>query len=258
MHTSRLAVASILFLGLGFGQSVVAGEDQWQYEFTPYLFMAGMDGVQGVHGYTTDLDVSFSDIVDHLDMGFMGHFTAQKGPWTFGLEGVYMDLGAGQSNTVTGPRGIVSRDGELELSVAMYVFQGTAGYSLLSGPTRLNAIGGLRYTRLEADMQVTLDFTPPLFGGERSAGGDESWLDAVVGMHLRQALSKNVDFALYADIGGGGSDLTYQVIAGFNWAFSEGFTAKAGYRNLYWDYEDEDTVCDVTASGPYLGLGIQF
>jgi opacity protein-like surface antigen len=59
-------------------------------------------------------------------------------------------------------------------------------------------------------------------------------------------------------VGAGGSDLTYQVIAGANWEFSEGYTAKVGYRILSWDYENNGTVWDMTASGMYMGLGIRF
>ena len=61
----------------------------------------------------------------------MGIFAAQKGPWTFGLEGVYMKLGADGARTVTGPGGIVSRHGTLDVTNKMYVFQGSVGYRLL-------------------------------------------------------------------------------------------------------------------------------
>ena len=65
---------------------------------------------------------------------------------------------------------------------------------------------------------------------------------------------------LYGDVGGFGigSDLTYQAIAGINWQFSKHFSAKAGYRYLYQDFEDAGFVWDMAAHGPYLGLGIRF
>ena len=62
----------------------------------------------------------------------------------------------------------------------------------------------------------------------------------------------------YIDIGAGGSNLTYQVMAGANWEFAKGYNLKLGYRHLYWDYEKSGAVWDVKTSGPYLGLGIQF
>ena len=95
-------------------------------------------------------------------------------------------------------------------------------------------------------------------GGTRSASGSESWTDAVVGALVNHPVADNVSLVGYADVGGGGSDLTYQVIAGANWEFNKGYTAKFGYRLLDWDYEEDGTVWDMTASGPYLGLGIRF
>ena len=62
----------------------------------------------------------------------------------------------------------------------------------------------------------------------------------------------------YFDIGAGGSDLTYQFVGGVNWELNDTFAAKAGYRYMYWDYEDDGTVWDIAASGPYVGLGICF
>jgi hypothetical protein len=67
---------------------------------------ARLDGTVGVHGTTADIDASFSDILEDLDAGFMGLFTAQKGPWSFGLEVVYMKLESEASGGVTGPGGV--------------------------------------------------------------------------------------------------------------------------------------------------------
>ena len=97
-----------------------AGEsnNEWQYEVTPYLLAAGMNGDIGIHHHTTDLDVSFSDIWDDLDAGFMGLFTAHKGRWLLGLEGVYMKLEGDTSKAVTGPLGVVSGKVNWTLSTA--------------------------------------------------------------------------------------------------------------------------------------------
>ncbi len=259
MRQFKLAMLSTLALGLGVNQPCIAATlDEWQFEVTPYLLAAGMDGTVGVHGHTADIDVSFSDILDDLDSGFMGVFTAEKGPWTLALEGVYMKLEGGSSNTVTGPGGIVSRSGKLGITNKMYIAQGSVGYRLLDDKTKLDVIGAIRYNELKVEMDVKKSFAPPLFGGSRSEDGSESWFDAVVGVRALHPVSDEVSLLGYADIGAGGSDLTYQVIVGANWEFSEGYTAKLGYRHLYWDYEDGGTVWDMTAAGPYLGLGIRF
>jgi len=244
-----------LFLNAG---GAVAATDEWQFEVTPYLLAAGMDGTVGVRGYTTDVDMSFSDIWDSLDAAFMAIFTAQKGPWVLGLEGVYMKLQDDGAGSVTGPGGIVSINGELDVTAKMYVVQGSVGYRVLDDTTMVDVLGALRYTKLDLDAKVDIAFSPPIFSGSASGDGSESWTDFVVGARVLHPLSDKVSLLGYADVGGGGSDLTYQLIGGVNWEFSKDFTAKLGYRYLSWDYEDGGNTWDVAVAGPYLGLGIRF
>lgn len=259
MRTIMNSVALVsLLTGLAFSAGSPAATDEWQFEVTPYLFAAGMDGTVGIHDHEADIDVSFSDIWDDLDGGFMGLFMAKNGPWLLAFEGVYIKLEDSASKSVTGPGGLVSRDGKLGVTNTMYIAQGTVGYQLMDDRTELYALGALRYTNLEVEMDVEVAFAPPPFGGALSDEGSESWIDAVVGLHAVHSVSDVVSLVGYADIGAGGSDLTYQVMAGVNWEFNEGYTAKIGYRYLYWDYDDGGTVWDIAASGPYLGLGIRF
>jgi opacity protein-like surface antigen len=239
-------LASLAVLGLSIGQPALAAEsDRWQYEITPYLLGAALDGTAGVKGLSVPVDASFSDILENLEGGLMGLFTAQKGRWTVMLEGVYMNLGAELSGPVAG---VVSANVDTKL----YIGQGSVGYRLVDDTTRLDLVGGLRWTKLSAD----IDLAGPT--NSFSVGSDDSWTDAVVGVRVLHQVADNVELLGYADVGAGGSDLTWQVVAGVNWEFAKGFTLKAGYRHMYWDYEDGGTVWDMSASGPYLGLGIRF
>jgi len=240
--------------------------DEWQYELTPYLLAAGMNGTIGIRGHDAELDASFGDIMDDLNSGFMGQITAEKGLWTFAFEGVYMKLEGDASGSVKGPRGHLSINGELDITNSMYIAQGTAAYRILNDKTKINVFGALRYTKIEVDMDVEVNTTFTRPNGDLSREADralsdddsESWTDAVVGLHILHPVSDTVELLGYADVGAGGSDLTYQFMAGVNWEFSEGYRAKLGYRYLYWDYEDDGFKWDVDASGPYLGLGIRF
>lgn len=261
MRTRDMAIMILAGLGTGLSQGSSAAEaDPWKFEATPYILAAGLDGTVGVRGVEADVDMSFSDIWDNLDIAFMGLFTAEKGPWTFMLEGVYFKLTDEPSKNVTGPFGNVSVSGALEATVELTIYQGSVGYRVFDETTKVDLIGGVRYTKVKADMDVKISTTPGIVfpGGRRSGGGSESWADAVVGVRVLHPVAKDVALLGYADVGGGGSDKTYQLIGGVNWTFREGFTAKAGYRYLSWDYDDNGTVWDVDASGPYLGLGIQF
>lgn len=246
MLNHRTAMLTLGCVGLACSHAVAAAEpDGWQYELTPYLLASAMDGTVGVGANTIPVDMSFSDIWDNLDAGFMGIFTAQKGPWTFAAEGVYMKLAA----EVTGPvLGVVSAD----VTNSLYVAQGSVGYRVLDERTKVDVLGALRWTKLDVDMAIT----GPL--NTLNVGGDESWTDAVVGVRVLHPLADRVTLFGYADVGGGGSDLTYQLMGGVNWEFARDFTAKLGYRYLSWDYDDNGVVWDMAASGPYLGLGIRF
>ena len=259
MRTRVSAIITIACLGLG-QSGFAAQSDAWQFEVTPYLLAAGLNGTAGIRGVEAELDMSFNDIVENLDAGFMGFITAQKGPWTFEVEGVYMKLDSEGAKSVSGPFGNVSVNGALELTSEMTIYQGSAGYRVLDDATKVDLVGAVRYTKLATDTVVRIATVPAIVfpGGATSAKGSDSWVDAVVGARVLHPVSGNVALLGYADVGGGGSDLTYQLIGGVNWTFSKGFTAKFGYRYIYWDYADGGNVWDMAASGPYLSLGIRF
>lgn len=261
MHTKNLLSISLALLSFGVSQAVFSAENEsWQFEVTPYLFAAGMDGTIGAKGVTSDVDASFGDITDHLDSGFMGLFTASKGPWAFGLEGVYMKLSDEGSKSVTGPFGQVTVDGALSVTSRMTIYQGSVAYRVADNTTEVDLVGALRYTKLETDASVVLSTTPDIIfpGGAKNASGSDSWTDAVVGVRALHTLNEQWSLLGYADVGGGGSDLTYQFMVGADWEFAKDFIAKVGYRQLYWDYKDEGTTWNMTARGPYLGLGVRF
>jgi len=261
MRSVKAVVLALAYLGFGFSLPGLADEGgAWQYEVTPYFLAAGLNGTVGVRGVRSDVDMSFGDIWDHLDAGLMGLFTARHGRWMYGLEGVYFKIADEGAKTVTGPFGQVNVSGALQVTTSVYIYQGSVGYRLLDEKTKLDLIGGLRYTKLQADADVQITTVPGIVfpDGTISAGGSESWTDGVVGLSVLQPVAENWALVGYVDAGAGGSDFTYQVIAGVNWMFAKDFTAKAGYRQMYWDYENNGMVWDMTASGPYLGLGIRF
>ena len=254
--------ALVLVIGLGSGamQSATADQAGWNFEVTPYLFASGLNGTAGARGIQADVDASFSDIWDNLDLGLMGLLTAEKGPWTFGFEGIYFEVGNQASKTATGPQGQVSASGTVDVSSSVTVLQPSVMYRILDDRTQVDLVGALRYTRLSLDLDIKVATDPPLVppGAGFNFSGSDDWIDAVVGAKVIHPVSDRWSLLGYADVGAGGSDLTYQLVAGANWALNDRLTAKAGYRYVYWDYEDDGVVWDISASGPYLGLGFAF
>ena len=55
---------------------------------------AGMNGEIGVGPVTADINVAFSDILDHVDAGMMGSYVAKRGPLSIGVDVIYLNLEA--------------------------------------------------------------------------------------------------------------------------------------------------------------------
>ena len=232
-----------------------APQEDWRFEVTPYLFGASLAGTTGTSNVRAQVDMSFDDILDNLDSGFMAMFEARKGKWGFGFDGVYFKLKDETARTWQGPGGIGSATGTLEATMTQQVYQLFASYRVAGG---LDVIGGARYTKLETDLNLVSTTGGLLPGSTRSLSGSRSWSDGVIGVRAVMPLAERWTFVSYADIGTGGSDITYQGILGVNWQASKTFAVKGGYRYFYQDYEDDGFVWDMAAHGLYLGLGIGF
>jgi hypothetical protein len=253
------SVIGLALLSTSAARAADAGDERWRFEFTPYLFAAGVDGETGLFGVEADVKMDFGDIIDQLEMGFMGTFEARRGRWGILLDAVYFELGGERAQSWQGPGGIGSATGELDVTATMRMYQVSAGYRFGERVT-VDAIGAARYTAADTDLDLVTTTGGLLPGGTRSVSADGNWWDPVVGARVIVPFAQGWWAVLYGDIGGFGvgSDLTYQAIAGVGWRFSEHLAAKAGYRYLYQDYEKGTFVWDAAWHGPYLGLGIRF
>ena len=251
-----------LVTGTFYAQSTMAEDnddkDAWQFEITPYLFAAGMNGTLGARGVESDLDMSFNDIWDRLDKAFMMLLTAKKGDWIFAFDGMYIDLADEKASTWQGLLGN-SNSAQLNIDATQQIYTPSLGYRVLDNTTKLDVLGSVRYTSVDTSLKLALTTGADLLpDGSRSASRKESWWDVAIGARVLAPFANNWAFVGYADIGAGGTDLTYQLLAGLNWQFSKMFSAKLGYRYFYQDYSKDDFKWDMTTSGVYAGLGIRF
>ncbi len=233
--------------------------DKWQFEITPYLFASGLNGTLGLRGVEADVDMSFGDLWDRLDKAFMLMATAQKGDWVYGFDGMYVELAGEQASTWQGPLGN-SNTAQLNVDMTQEVYSLSAGRKLWGeNRRRLDLMGVARYTRLESSMTLALTTGSSLLpSGSRSVSDEFDWWDAAIGVRYVAPIAEKWDFVGYADVGAGGSDLTYQLLAGVNWQLSKTFSGKFGYRYFYQDYEKDDFKWDMSMSGVFAGLGIRW
>lgn len=225
-----------------------ASDDGWQFTLSPYAWAAGLDGSVGIGNVVADVDQSFSDIIENLDMAAMLHFEARKGRWAFMLDGFWLRLEADADTPGPFYDGAEAEVEELRLS-------GLVAYRAIEGPTTLDLLTGLSYFSVDTDLELT----PGLLAG-RELSSSKNWIDPVLGFHLRHELCERWFAMLRGEIGGfgAGSDLTWQVMTGVGYRTGESSEVFLGYRHLDIDYSDNGFTYDTVTSGIILGMNFSF
>lgn len=235
---ARLLATAVLALA-----SAAAVASEWQHEFTPYLWGSGMDGAVTIGPVRADVDVGFSDILDNLEMGFMGSYRASRDRWSIMVDAMYMGLGA----TGTTDRGLASAD----VDVDQTSLEADLGYAVTE---HLTVVGGLRYVDLSADIAFDL-----LRRGT-TVEESRSWVDPVIGLVATVPAGERWSFSARTDVGGFGigSELAWQVLVAARYRLTDRVTLVAALRRVDTRYEARDFVYDVAASGPGLGITTRF
>jgi opacity protein-like surface antigen len=138
------------------------------------------------------------------------------------------------------------------------MYAAAVAYRVQEGRAPLDAIGGIRYSKIEADARIDGSFFNQT--GSVDAGASKDWVDPYVGIRAEHAIAEHWTLVGYADIGGFGigSDFAWQAALGVNYEFSKTFAGKIGYRYISVDYDKDGFRYDMANSGLYLGVGIRF
>lgn len=91
-------------------------------------------------------------------------------------------------------------------------------------------------------------------------GGSESWVDPIIAIRGNWALSEKWLLTGFADIGGFGvgSDLTWQVMATFDYQLNDSWALRFGYRYLEIDKPVGGNDLKTGISGPIFGATYRF
>jgi hypothetical protein len=79
-----------------------AENSDWEFKMSPYMWFISASGDVTVRGQESDLDLSFSDIWDELNIAAMLVFEGRKNRWGFVGDALYANLGKSTSTDVTG------------------------------------------------------------------------------------------------------------------------------------------------------------
>ena len=201
-------------------------------------------------GRTTHIDESFGDILDNLDIGFMGVAEARYERFGVFTDLVYVKL----SDSGDTPFGILANSVDFTTKSLMWTAAGE--YRLLDqSDASVDAFAGFRLFSIENE----LDFNPPGLLGGLELSQTETWADPIVGLKGRLSVTPQIYLTSWGLIGGGASsDLVWDVMAGAGYQFTETFSVEIGYRAAGVDYSNDGFVYDVGSARSDTGRGVSF
>jgi hypothetical protein len=256
----------------------------WTLSFTPYSWLAGLNGHTTVKGRTTDIDADPVEILEHLDgVPWMSYGEARLGRFALYGDIVYAPLGVDASATRT--LGGATLDATLGVDVEQTIAELGAAYEVASwrsgsligygtGFTAIDVLAGARYWRQDVEVNLALTATLDVAGlslsGSRAVAraGTVEWVDPLVGLRLRHQLAPGHELVLRGDIGGfdAGSTFSWNVVGAYTWEIGAhagiAYSGVLGYRALSVDFEKGSGTSryeyDVVQHGPLLGLKASF
>jgi hypothetical protein len=113
-------------------------DDRWHYEFSPYLWAAGLDTSVRIGNLSTESTINASDVLSHLDLGLMGAFEARRGRWGVLFDAMYVNLSTDRRNT------------HIEMTQQMYSLAGL--WRAADGPYTVDLMAGARYNYIRPEL----------------------------------------------------------------------------------------------------------
>jgi len=216
----------------------LSSAQEWDFEVTPYLWAAGIDGELSVGQQTGDFSVGFDDIVNVLDGAIIVRFEAKKGKHNF-----FGDLVSMQLDPDTGRDGI---GGPIGAEVETLVIEGGYGYDITE---RFAAEIGFTYWDFETSL------IPPNLPVAKSSS---DWTDVLVGGRYTVELGEKWESVTRVNLATGGSEIVLGADISFKREFANGDHLLLGFRVLNTEYEKNGALgrvmgIDATFAGATVG-----
>jgi len=245
-----ILIPTAAFLALFSISSAKAGGhsgDKFSWAVTPYLWAPNTTIDLALGDTNIGGEVSFSDILDTIDAGFMGHVEGGKGNWSAFVDLTYVDASDTTERTLIR---IASENTQTFLDLALAWHPGGMHDSF-------NVFGGLRYTGVETRFDfVSVPNDTPL-GSQRS---DSDFYDALLGLRYRFDLSDRWSLLTRGDVSFGDSEGTLLVRASFAYTVGERRENRIliGYQYKQLEFEDSGVTTKIQLQGPTAGFSFRF
>ncbi|MFT5729164.1 MAG: hypothetical protein ACI8PB_003327 [Desulforhopalus sp.] len=250
MFFSVAIVATVMIFSLP-GQSKAKpahSDGGWDFAAEVYFWGASIGGDTATG---TDVDIEIDDLIDGLNMAFMGSFGVKKERWAFMVDAIYLDS-SDNTNINTRIGGV-----NTNVDLSSWIVTPMIGYEVLnSDKFSLTILGGVRYLYLDTEIDLrNADPAGPAFSFNGDDSGD-NW-DGIIGIMGDIEIAANWYIPYHLDIGTGDSEFTWQGFTGIGYHFNH-IDVLAGYRYLSWNFDDNDVFDDMNLSGFMAGAKFYF
>ena len=266
VRTSRrqIALAAVMLaLTLSFAPQQ-SRADGLNWTIAPYLWASDVAMDVKVNGDPAfGVDVAFDDLLDKLDMAFMGHIEMSSDKFGALFDGIYISL-ADDKVIPIGPGGPILGDLTIDTSLKLNIYELGMFYRMGSGEVGSSAfdiVGGIRLVDVAQDIDIVL---PGPGATPVNKQIDAAETDIFVGARLVGKFTEKWHYKLRADIAGGGTEGTINGLAAVGYTFGQSglFSLDLGYRYMNIELKGENsagtTESDITMSGPVLGFIFNF
>ncbi len=243
----KVAIACLAVVVAG---PAAAQNSDWSFALSPYAWTPGITSSVETAWGRVEVDKSIGDVLSDLDLAFMGAFEARNGPWSLIADLFYSDL----SQSRTTPLGVLFSQVRIETETR--ALSGYAGSRVHENDrVAVDLMAGFRVNSV--DLNVSL--SPGLLQGQRF-GASETWVDPLVGVRARFAITDRWFATALADVGGFnvGSDLTWLAFASFGYQIDERWSIQGGWRHVSIDKSMDGRDVEIDLNGPLLGFTVRF
>jgi len=221
----------------------------WSFDVTPYLWVAGLDVETSLPDMPSAAPASADRFDTKICAGVM--LAAQAHYQSVGL---FLDFAWLRLDT----EGINPGPAFSAVGLKSDFIHTTAAltYSLpLHGKFHAEVLAGARLWNVNEN----LEFHSGVLPGFKSSG-EQTWVDPVIGADLCYDLSRRWYLVAKGTVGGFGvsSDIAWEVFSGVGYRFTDWCSAIVGYRYLHEEYDRSFYKLNLDAQGFLLGVNFHF
>lgn len=248
----KITLIMVAGLALGALSSAQAQKTEgWNFEVTPYIWYAGLEGDVTVNGEKTDFEKDASDLFKAVEAGGSLRLGASYDRIVMGALVDYFSLSTDELDVEDQPQG-----GKLETD--MMILEGMVGYRVDGWSEGQSFVIGVGARRL--DMDLDLDVY-----GQGTKSKDVEVVDGMLfvlpSLPVLPSMIDGLRFNPVLAIGAGDSDLAYEMFPQFQYQITDAVAARLGYRTVGWKFkgeDNEDNELNVRLAGLIAGIGLTF